>query len=481
MTVETAPPSAELDMVGERYRLLQRLVPLTDAVPGVWRAEDTVLNRPVMVTMYEPAGPAAAALLEHAHALSSIEHPTLPRVFDAENEPNRTWVVTEWVEGSTLAALLTEGPFDAPAAAATIAKLAEGVALAHRVGLAVGLLDPDHVVITPRGTVTLTRLQVGGGSAADDVRHLGALLYAALTGVWPLAEVHRQRGNGGLPTPRQARAGVPPELSAITMRALNPGQPGALSSAAALADALTNWHRQAAPEPFLGDLGHEPYGDPYSPEPNRRRVPLVAAIIAMVCAIGLVALLISAVASKHGGNHPQAGGPSASATNPSGSATSTHQPLQQSPLAISNVTLLDPPPGGDGQENVKDIGKAADGNPATVWPTLTYRRNAEFGNLKNGVGLVFDLGKSTTVNSVTIQTSLPHSALQIRVGDSPDGPLDSYRVIAQSDNTQTTTTVNLPPGTQGRYYLVWITKLVPVSDGQWQANLAEVQFLGAAA
>src|SRR5438105_1894015 len=114
-------------MVGERYRLLQRLVAPTHAVPGVWRGQDTVLNRPVTVTMCE-AGPAAHALLEHAHTLSMVEHPALPRVFDAEDEGPRTWVVTEWVDGSTLGALLADGPFEAQAAAATIAKLAEGVA-----------------------------------------------------------------------------------------------------------------------------------------------------------------------------------------------------------------------------------------------------------------------------------------------------------------------------------------------------------------
>lgn len=472
MTVETAPPSAELDMVGERYRLLQSLVPLTNVMPGVWRGEDTVLNRPVTVTLFEPAGPPAAALLEHAHALSAIEHPALPRVFDAENELNRTWVVTEWVEGSTLAALLTEGPFDAPAAAATIAKLAEGVALAHRVGLAVGLLDPDHVVITPRGTVTLTRLRVGGGSAEEDVRHLGALLYAALTGVWPLAEVHQVRGNGGLPSPRQARAGVPPELSAITMRALVPGQPGSLTSAAALSDALTNWHRQAAPEPFLGDLGDDPYA-----EGSRRRVPMVAAAIAGVCAIGLVALLISAVASKHSGNKaaPRSSTPATATTG----APATTVPVVQTPIAIEGVTLYDPPPDGDGQENKDSISNAADGDPATVWKTLTYNRNATFGNLKQGVGLIFDLGSDTTVSSVKIATTLPGTSLQVRVGDGTEGTLDSFRLIGQTLSTSSSTVINLQPGTKGRYYLVWFTKLVPVSGTQWQGDLAEVQFLRA--
>jgi eukaryotic-like serine/threonine-protein kinase len=472
VTVETAPPSAELDMVGERYRLLQRLVPLTEAVPAVWRGEDTVLNRPVTVTLYEPAGPGAIALLEHAHALSSVEHPALPRVFDAEGELNRTWVVTEWVDGSTLAALLTEGPFDAPAAAATIAKLAEGVALAHRVGLPVGLLDPDHVVITPRGTVTLTRLRVGGGSAEDDVRHLGALLYAALTGVWPLAEVHQQRGgNGGLPSPRQARAGVPPELSAITMRALAPGQPGSITTAAGLSDALTRWHRQAAPEPFLGDLGDDPYTDP-----GRRRVPMVAAVVAGVCAIGLVALLISAVASKRSGNEaaPQTSGSTSVASAP----PATTAPVVKSPVAIQNVTLYDPPPG-DGEENKGSIGNAADGNPATVWKTLTYNRNATFGNLKNGVGLIFDLGSETAVSSVEIKTTLPGTSLQVRVGDSTTGALDDYRLISQTGSTSASNTISLQPGTKGRYYLIWFTKLVPVSGTQWQGDLAEVQFLRA--
>src|SRR5436305_4675293 len=107
-------------MVGERYRLLQRIVAPTEAVPAVWRGQDTVLNRQVTVTMCE-AGQAARALLEHAHALSMVEHPALPRVFDAEDEGPRTWVVTEWVDGNTLGTLLAEGPFEAQAAAVTIA------------------------------------------------------------------------------------------------------------------------------------------------------------------------------------------------------------------------------------------------------------------------------------------------------------------------------------------------------------------------
>lgn len=468
MTVETAPPSAELDMVGERYRLLQRLVAPTEAAPGVWRGQDTVLNRQVTVTMHEPGGPVAQVLLEHAHALSTIEHPALPRVFDAENEIDRTWLVTEWVEGSTLAALLADGPFDAQAAAATIAKLADGVGTAHRAGLSVGLLDPEHVVITSRGTVTVTRLLVGRGSPADDVQHLGALLYAALTGVWPLTETRGRRAlaDGGVPTPRQARAGVPPELSAITMRALSPRPPDGLTSAVALGEALTKWHRQTSPEPYAADL---PANERYSDGP-RRRVPPVAAFVAGFAAIGLTGLVVSAVASRHPG---EAAGP-----RPSITQQNTGQPVTPNapvPLTVAGVTLYDPPPG-DGQEHPGDIGKAMDNDPSTIWSTLTYRRNAAFGNLKPGVGLIFDLGRPTTVGSVKIQTTLPGTDVQVRIGTDTAGALESYPLVGQASGVDAITTITLRPGITSRYYLVWITKLVPVGS-QYGGNLAEVQFL----
>jgi hypothetical protein len=337
--VEIAPPSTELGMVGGRYRLLERLVAPTEAAPGVWRGQDTVLNRQVMVTMHEPGGPAARALLEHAYALSMIEHPALPRVFDAEDEGERTWVVTEWVEGRTLAGLLADGPSDAAVAAATVAGLAEGVALAHQAGLSVGLLDPDHVVVTSRGTVTVTRLRVDGGSPGEDVRHLGALLYAMLTGMWPLSGRHDTPDQGGLPTPGQARARVPAELSTVTVRALSGTDPDRLTSAAALAEELSRWQREAGQEPFVEDL---PAPERYVEQPRRRRRRgPVAAVLGGLCAVGLTGLLISALTQQQGGTAQ----PTTPATPSTGATSAT--PSASRPVPVTEVTLYDPL--GDGQ------------------------------------------------------------------------------------------------------------------------------------
>src|SRR6266566_3896887 len=145
-----------------------------------------LLARAVTLTVVRPGGPPAGGFLRHAHAVSTTVHPALARVYDAVDDGRHAYVVSEWVTGTPLTALLREGPLDPDTAAGTIGRVADGLAAAHAAGVAFGGVHPDHVVVTPGGTVTLAQV-VGDGRAepADDVRGLGALLYAALTARWP--------------------------------------------------------------------------------------------------------------------------------------------------------------------------------------------------------------------------------------------------------------------------------------------------------
>lgn len=452
-------------MVGARYQLLERLAPASAVVLGVWRGQDTVLNRPVTITVAEPGGGAAAALLGHAHALSLIEHPSLPRVFDAADEGRRAWVVTEWVDGGTLGSMLVDGPFDPRATAAAVARLAEGVALAHRAGLTVGLLDPDHVAITPRGSVTVTRLAVGSQPRLEDVRLLGALIYVMLTGHWPAVHQQDPASPGWIPHPRQVRAGVPTELSEIAMRALEAGQPSGLASAADVAEALNRWHHDAEPEPMAGLLPvEERYPD--SGRGRRRRLAPIAAFVAGFCAIGLTALLVNAMLGGKPDTPPKS-------TAHSDTPTTTAAP-SLTPLSVRSVAMYDPL--GDGQENASAAPLTIDHNPQTVWPTLQYKRDARFGNLKAGVGLIFDLGQPTQLRQVDLVTTEPGTDIEIRVGDVPGGPVDSYQVIGQQSGLTAHTVITLRPNLTGRYVVVWFTRLAPAGS-LFQGNLAEVGFL----
>src|SRR5262249_58470583 len=107
--------------------------------------------------------------------------------------------------------------------------------------------------------------------------------------------------------------------------------------------------------------------------PRRRggRLGRMVGILGGAGAAALAALLVGTMAHRGG----DSGTPSPSASPPS---ASTPAPSAAITLPVADITLYDPPPG-DGQEHPKQVGKAADRDPTTVWPTLEYRRNAHFG------------------------------------------------------------------------------------------------------
>ena len=94
-------------------------------------------------------------------------------------------------------------------------RLAEGVAEAHRVGLAVGGLTPENVVLRPNGLVGLRAVPAATGTVDGDIAALGALLEACLTGLAPgdgaARAAHRPLRPGGARPPgalHRARAGA---------------------------------------------------------------------------------------------------------------------------------------------------------------------------------------------------------------------------------------------------------------------------------
>ena len=207
MSVDTRP-AGSAGSVGDRYRLLECVAGDPEGPAVAWRAWDDVLNRAVTLTVVRPGGDNADGFLAHAHAVSGVTHPSLARVWDAVDDGDRAYVVSEWVTGTPFTALLRDGALDADSAAGTVARVADGVAAAHAAGVAFGGVHPDHVVVTGNGEVKLAQV-VGDGRAAtgDDVRGLGALLYGALTAHWPLP---RPAGPRRCARPRPAAATCSP-------------------------------------------------------------------------------------------------------------------------------------------------------------------------------------------------------------------------------------------------------------------------------
>jgi hypothetical protein len=609
----------------DRYRPLDQVGPDEPTPTGVircWRAKDRVLNRDVAIRVHTPAGPAAHAWITRALTAGGLATPALAMVYDASEgtgDPTApggaAYVVNEWIDGETLTERLARGPLPERDVRTVLRRLAEGVAEAHRVGLALGGITPDNVVLRPNGLVGLRAVPAATGTVDGDIAALGTLLEVCLTGL-PTGEAptrplagssdllalvrrvkdadpgqglssvaamvallkERPRSGASVSTQPQrapeesdggwrrrmrdrkaaAAAGTagsipgrapetvvqdPPVASAgpermdpETMPPVPPVRPGPVPSAAVGGDTINastvapvaGAYAGAVPapatstspvdvppadspyddyadsgyaddpyddEPFgvlsdreLDEYRQGPYTGPYtdagprteetdSTAPRRRLLVIGLPLLALAVVIGLALWIGNTLLSVTGsvddnvGSTPSGGGTSSSAPAEEEETTAAGEPVQ--PVAAD---VFDP--FGDGEpENNNDVPQSFDGDPATSWSTLNYRGSAAFGNLKPGVGVLYDLGSEQQLAGVTVTTTTPGATLEIRTGNSADGQLDNYATAGSGAVNGTAEFIFDEPAT-ARYVLVWVTGLVEGGEG-FSADLAEVTILAA--
>ncbi|QKW34028.1 hypothetical protein HUT06_08300 [Actinomadura sp. NAK00032] len=173
----------------ERYRLVERLG--DGGTLEVWRAFDELLDRPVAVKLPAPGGP-PRAFQDGVNRAAGLSHPALETVFDGDLTRDASgrlvpYLVTEFLDGESLAGRLRRGRLTAREAASVCGRVAAALAAAHAAGVTHGDLRPGKIMLL-RDEVRLVDTGIGGivrGAAAPvpaaaDVRALGAVLAACL-------------------------------------------------------------------------------------------------------------------------------------------------------------------------------------------------------------------------------------------------------------------------------------------------------------
>lgn len=189
----------------------------------------------------------------------------------------------------------------------------------------------------------------------------------------------------------------------------------------------------------------------------------LAAIVA-VCIVLVVAIIIAFNLGRGSGD--------TAGTNPSdGPSTNT----AAGPLSIAGVSDFDPQ-GDPPEENPELAGLAVDGDPATAWRTMTYFNDPELGGLKDGVGLLVDLGKPVEVSQVELTliggpTSLDILAAQ--EGASAPTSTDGLDKVASVDGAGTNVDPEFDAPVTTRYLVVWLTSL-PSASGGFAGQIAEI-------
>jgi len=459
------------EVLASRYRLDELL--LTDPSIGhaLWRGTDGLLNRPVAIELRVPGGAAAEQMISAAVTAGRIVHPNVVGVYDAVDEGKRAFVVREWVEGIPLRDAVRDSPMSPSRAAGLARTAAEALAAIHASGHVHGNLQPSTVLLGADDEVTLTNLRLDPASSPqNDVRAIGGLLYAALTGHWPHGLSAYDSGmpdavhvDGRILSPRQVRAGIPGYLDALTMDLLDPSVPA--PPAAELASEL---RRYDIADPALSPL------TAITPEPATKRPPWKRLSVA---AGGLAVVIIAGLliaAAGFGGSGSKDFNNSDDPTQ--GSSNSAAPKPGDSPLPIRRAVIVDPPKG-DGAER-RDEGNVFDNDPTTEWRTQEYKSPA-FGNLKPGMGVVVDLGTATPVSRVTVDLSAVGATVELRAGDqeSLDNP-DAYTVVSPAQSqAPTSVTFQVAGGKAARYLMVWITTMPPV-DGGWGIGIKEIKVFG---
>lgn len=515
-------PLASGDVLAHRYEL-QDLVS-EKLGSATWRAHDQVLNRNVGIEMLSSTDPRAEHFLDAARESTAVTDPRFLRVLDLiEEEQRHHLVVREWARAFPLDQLLAQSPLPNRRSATVVAEVAEALAHAHEHGVTHRQLTPHQVLLKQSGAVRIVGLGVATAlSSVDrqdsledlqayeqlDVQALGKLLYACLVSRWPGAHVDGLQAapteHGRLLRPRQVRAGVSRDVDTVCDRIL--GTPPrnhqtALRKASDIARTLRlsgddeEIHDEqpslaglSSPDLLRLDPVIVPDGPPPGLEPPRRRPKAYDPVPPTtfernkerarkaakgdrgLILLGIVgALLILTVIGYLVGR----------STNDNGSPVDESSPVRL--LPVQRVIDLDPQ-GDDKRENPDQAARAADGDPETGWRTSTYFGSAKLGGLKDGVGIVIDLGGPREVDSLRVRlagqpTDLSFYASSADTSDAPRSLKDLRRVAVLPD-AGTDASVTLQSGVLTRYVVVWLRTLPEISEGKFRGEIREVTVRG---
>ncbi len=493
-------------LLGGRYRLDAEIG--RGGMSTVYRAFDTVLERPVAIKLMHREIAADSAQLERfrreARALAQLNHAHIVTVIDAGEEPSgeeeitghplggTPYIVLEYVEGETLKQLIRrEGPLEISQAIAYAIEIARALGAAHERMIVHRDVKPQNILIDSEGSAKITdfgiaRTLTEEGLTMDgrvlgttdyvspeqalgqpvtgqsDIYALGVVLYEMLTGEVPFSgetpvAVAMRHVRERVPDVQARRPEVSAATAAVVERAtavdLDERYPSAGAMVADLEEALAveaSRSGQATGEvtSVLRTL----------PRSSRRMLPWrmrhPARWIATIALIAAAVALVLVLAAGH-----------------------THRGVTPNVHAVGGLRAVDLGqtaahsynPFGTGPEHPSQVSNVLDGDPNTTWSTEHYLEGTLAG--KPGIGVYLDASPGVQARAIEVQTPTPGLSAAIYAANRFDQELSfgnttaltqrGWSQLAPAQTIAASTRIALAPTSAYRYYLFWIVKLPP--------------------
>ncbi|MDG1357413.1 MAG: hypothetical protein P8P36_04390 [Akkermansiaceae bacterium] len=139
----------------DRYKIIKLLS--KDAAGGMYLAEDTMLGRKVVyrhldAAASEHSSERAAEMSSYAGKLGAFQHPNILTIYDIPIDEAGFSLVTQYVEGETLAERLMQGPLREIGVYRMATDLLEALHAAHDAGIYHGALHTGSVIRLARAT-----------------------------------------------------------------------------------------------------------------------------------------------------------------------------------------------------------------------------------------------------------------------------------------------------------------------------------------
>lgn len=167
--------------------------------------------------------------------------------------------------------------------------------------------------------------------------------------------------------------------------------------------------------------------------------------------------------------HPRQTGSGRPSPTPSPSTTPARPLTALSVAAFGPEGTLD----GDAPDNASRVLASDD---ELGW-TSSWYTTPHFGNLKAGLGLLFDMGHQVSISSVRLKLGAALGAnVEVRLGDTPD--MAGLSTAAKKTDVGGSVHLSLTAPVVARYVLVWFTMLPPDSAGTYQVTVYRVTMDG---